>query len=616
MGHAAASVPPIDSARVDAAWKAIRADGSIQFDLPEKAVPPRDPPPEWLEPVLRAIGEFVQWVGGGWRVILWIVGIVIVAALLFAIVPGLREWLAERLGRRRVVEEAPVWVPTETRARAVLEDADALAGKGRYDEAVRLLLFRSIDDIVAWRGDVVRPADTSRDIARADALPPRARRVRRDRRGGRAQPVRRAGAGRRRLAARARRLCRFRAEGRGVNPSSPFAVRTVVMLVIGGALLLLASILMSGFGDEIARAAGDAPAADRKDGAGYHAFRRLVDAVQPPRAAVTEPIVASPILILTPTAASRPEEVKAIVDRRIALAEKAGEDDDTRPLRYPTLLILPKWRVEKLPLQDRVQRTGEVNGTRVMQLIPTRVEQHTEDRGDIGVAAQDYPGLRPFALPDRPVRAAKGPALYPLIGARDGAAVLGQVGSGDTFVLVDPDLVNNRALADERNARAALAMLRAIDPEHDGRAVFDKSLHYARGDRNLVKLLFLPPFLGVTLALIAAAVLAGIAAAGRFGPPVAEKRAVAAGKRALIDNIVALTRLAGRTPQVGPRYADTMLEVVSRRLLIGGTPSAERLERIHPGYADIDRRLRDARTESEALAAARDLTAWKKETGA
>ncbi len=177
MGHAAASAPPIDSAKVDAAWKAIRADGSIQFDLPEKTVPPRDPPPEWLEPVLRGIGNFVQWVGGGWQVILWVVGILIVVALLFAIVPSLREWLAEKLGRRRVVEEAPAWVPTETRARALLEDADALAGDGRYDEAVHLLLFRSIDDIVAWRGDVVRPADTSRDIARADALPPHARGV-------------------------------------------------------------------------------------------------------------------------------------------------------------------------------------------------------------------------------------------------------------------------------------------------------------------------------------------------------------------------------------------------------------------------------------------------------
>ncbi|PZT92342.1 DUF4129 domain-containing protein [Sphingomonas sp. ABOLH] len=167
----------MDSAKVDAAWKTIRADGSIQFDLPEKLPEPRDPPPEWLEPVLRAIGNFVQWVGGGWQVILWVIGIVIAIALLFALVPSLREWIAERLGRRRVVEEAPPWTPTETRARALLEDADALAAEGRFDEAVHLLLFRSIDDIVAWRGDVVRPADTSRDIARAEALPPHARGV-------------------------------------------------------------------------------------------------------------------------------------------------------------------------------------------------------------------------------------------------------------------------------------------------------------------------------------------------------------------------------------------------------------------------------------------------------
>ncbi|MDJ0277210.1 hypothetical protein QLH51_10430 [Sphingomonas sp. 2R-10] len=407
-----------------------------------------------------------------------------------------------------------------------------------------------------------------------------------------------------------------------MSQPSPFAVRTVVILVIGGALLLLASILMSGFGDEIARVAGDAPAADRKDGAGYHAFKRLVDAVQPPRSAPEEPEVASAILILTPTEATRPADVKAIVDKRIALAAAmtGGEDfvrKEGRPLmRYPTLIILPKWQVEKLPLQDRVQRSGELNSYKLQQLIPAEARWHVEDRDDVAVAAADYPGLRSFALPDRPVNAVLGKTIYPLIGARDGAAVLGQIGSSDTFVLVDPDLVNNRALADARNAKAALAMLRAIDPENDGRAVFDRSLHYARGDRNLVKLLFLPPFLGVTLALIAAAVLAGIAAAGRFGPPIAEKRAVAAGKRALIDNIVALTRLAGRTPQVGPRYADTMLEVVSRRLLMGETPSAERLDRIHPGYSDIDRRLRDARTEGEALAAAQDLHAWKKETGA
>lgn len=174
----AASAPPaIDSDRVTAAWRAIRADPSIQFNLPEKPVEPPEPPPGWLQPVLRSIGDFIQWVGGGWRVILWIIGITIVVALLFALVPGLRDWLRERFGRRAAAADEPQWVPTETRARALLEDADALAAQGRFDEAVHLLLFRSIDDIVAWRGDVVRPADTSRDIARADALPPAARGV-------------------------------------------------------------------------------------------------------------------------------------------------------------------------------------------------------------------------------------------------------------------------------------------------------------------------------------------------------------------------------------------------------------------------------------------------------
>lgn len=406
-----------------------------------------------------------------------------------------------------------------------------------------------------------------------------------------------------------------------MNQSSPFAARTVVILVIGGALLLLASILMSGFGDEIARATGEAPAADRKDGAGYHAFQRLVEAVQPPDYNDVDPRENAAILILTPTEATRPADIKAIVDKRIAmasaLADGDAEDEDGPPLRYPTLIILPKWQVEKLPLQGgRVQRTGEVDGTKLQQLVPAEADWHVEDRSDVGLVADDYPALRSFALPDRGLNAMAGDAITPLIGARDGAAVLGQVGTSDTFVLADPDLVNNRAMADQRNAKAALAMLRAIDPEHDGRALFDRSLHYTRGDRNLVKLLFLPPFLGVTLALIAAAVLAGIAAAGRFGPPLREKRAVAAGKRALIDNIVALTRLAGRTPLVGPRYADMMLELLSRRLLMGAAPSAERLDRVHPGYSDIDRRLRDARTEGEALAAAKDLTAWKKETGA
>ncbi|WP_235525180.1 MULTISPECIES: hypothetical protein [unclassified Sphingomonas] len=174
--QASAAPPPIDGERVAAAWKSIRADRSIQFDLPEKVVPPREPAPAWLEAVLRGIGRFVEWVGGGWRVLLYGVLALIVIALVVALVPGVRDWFAAWFGRKDTVEE-PGWTPDEGSARALLEDADVLAAAGRYGEAVHLLLFRSIDDIVAWRGDVVRVADTSRDIARADALPAHARGV-------------------------------------------------------------------------------------------------------------------------------------------------------------------------------------------------------------------------------------------------------------------------------------------------------------------------------------------------------------------------------------------------------------------------------------------------------
>jgi hypothetical protein len=53
----------------------------------------------------------------------------------------------------------------------LLDEADLLAGQGRYDEAARLLLHRSIGEIDAHRPDLVRPALTSRDIAGHPLLP-------------------------------------------------------------------------------------------------------------------------------------------------------------------------------------------------------------------------------------------------------------------------------------------------------------------------------------------------------------------------------------------------------------------------------------------------------------
>lgn len=60
--------------------------------------------------------------------------------------------------------------PEERRARALLEDADALAAKGQFAEAVHLLLFRSIDEIQEKKGAVARSL-TAREIGSLGFLP-------------------------------------------------------------------------------------------------------------------------------------------------------------------------------------------------------------------------------------------------------------------------------------------------------------------------------------------------------------------------------------------------------------------------------------------------------------
>jgi hypothetical protein len=155
----------------------VRADPSIQFDLPFKEVEP-NPPPQWLVDLLNAIGRFIEWAGPVWSWLFWIILAALIVLLIVLAVPSLRQRLKELvyLRKRRVEPAEPArWAPTIDAARQLLAEADALAMAGRYEEAVRLLLHRSIEDIQRWRGELVRPSQTSRDIAALDALPGEAR---------------------------------------------------------------------------------------------------------------------------------------------------------------------------------------------------------------------------------------------------------------------------------------------------------------------------------------------------------------------------------------------------------------------------------------------------------
>lgn len=176
-------------AKLGEAYRALRGDGAVQFDL--TPVPPQPKAPDWLrtlgrwiEDLFRPIGRAIDWISSLMpdapyaRIFLWTVLIAIVLMLVWLLVERHRsgQWRLPRWRRKeRPAEAEAEWAPAAAPVRAWLDEADALAARGEFAEAVHHLLRRSIDDIAYRRPQLLRPALTSRDIAAADAIPPRAR---------------------------------------------------------------------------------------------------------------------------------------------------------------------------------------------------------------------------------------------------------------------------------------------------------------------------------------------------------------------------------------------------------------------------------------------------------
>lgn len=153
------------------AHEQLRADQSLQFQM--DSIQPQPPPP-WLEPVARfieAIAPVLVWVFWG--------GVAIVVALiLYVIVTEIMRRMPGRKKKEAVEPQpAPQYRPAVARAKALLEEADRLAAEGRYSEAARVLLHRSIEDLERVFSLAIGPGLTSREIARLDPLSPQGRDV-------------------------------------------------------------------------------------------------------------------------------------------------------------------------------------------------------------------------------------------------------------------------------------------------------------------------------------------------------------------------------------------------------------------------------------------------------
>ena len=184
---------PAPDPALDAAWRALRDGGRVQTRL--RPVDPPPQPPEWLKALVKAldhalgtvfapIGRLFHWLGtllpdAPWaRILFW--GWLGALLLLFGwvLVDRLRQgtWRWPRWRRRRAADDGG-WdmpeppVPAFRVTQAWLDEADRLAGEGRYGEALHSLLLRSIEDLARRRPQLVRPAMTARDLARDAEIP-------------------------------------------------------------------------------------------------------------------------------------------------------------------------------------------------------------------------------------------------------------------------------------------------------------------------------------------------------------------------------------------------------------------------------------------------------------
>ncbi|HEY1753443.1 MAG TPA: hypothetical protein VGG29_19455 [Caulobacteraceae bacterium] len=163
-------------AALRAARDQLTHDGTLQFTFDKVVKPPPTHLPHWLEALLRAIGGVIQFVAPalGW---IFIGGLVAALAVVLFFLG--REFMKTRwpgLFKRKAAPAGPdEWRPAPSAARALLDEADRLAAAGRYAEAVRLILHRSIEEIDGRRPRLVRPALTAREIGGLEGIPQGAR---------------------------------------------------------------------------------------------------------------------------------------------------------------------------------------------------------------------------------------------------------------------------------------------------------------------------------------------------------------------------------------------------------------------------------------------------------
>ena len=400
-----------------------------------------------------------------------------------------------------------------------------------------------------------------------------------------------------------------------------FSPRSALALVMAGAALLLALLWAAGqgLGDELNNGGAHAGG---KGLAGYAGLAQLLkaDGYEVKLARSDDMLNQPGLLVLTPSGEAKGADIEKIVETH----RKIG----------PVLVIAPKWASSPSPPQQSGAKPGWV------VLGSPQIAPMEGFHDELNVSMTPLPGggwsglgLSGTLPYPKAVYTLRGPGLVPWVKGSDGRILAGQVlGEADSqvagdyplYVVYEPDLLNNYALARPENAALAEALFdRAASVSEDAAArhqiTFDLTLNGLGRPLSPLTLAMSPPWLAATLCLLLAAFAAGWRSFLRFGPALSEARAIAFGKRALAGSAGALILRSRRSGLLAQPYVAAACERTARAL---GLPRglahqatlaaidralAAKIGDAAPSFSDACSRLAAARGPTAIVEAARRL---------
>lgn len=406
-----------------------------------------------------------------------------------------------------------------------------------------------------------------------------------------------------------------------VETPGGFQARTVLWLIAVAIVAALGFGALAAFAPELRASRDPGAHALSRSAVGYAGLVQLLKQTDRPVLVSRSPLPARTdgaggLLVLTPPPGVDQAEMDALISQA-----------DT------VLIVAPKWAA----LPDQLHPGWAIN----VGLIPGAMVRIGDRKDLLGVArakGSAAPLLQPpaaaadgadqrlfktgttlaFGPVDQLQTRTKGIAAIELVD-QTGAPVLLHA-KGDIYVLTDPDLLNNHGLSSLASAQAAIALIDGLRGG-DGAVVFDVTLNGLRRTRSLFQLALEPPFLAATLCILAAALLMGWRAAVNFGAVERRARAVALGKRALVESSAGLIRLTHREARMAPRYAAL---VRSQALNAAGvreqaTEAADAyLDRLSEGagqapFSRLAEEAKQTKTPAALMRVAAALYHWKSE---